>query len=398
MARPLIVDDQTTPTKLREAGIDGADIPIDGMNLAWNKVTDKPTKFPVALSQNSTLVGQFDSVKFVNGTNTVVGVTGNGDGTATVKVDSSATGSSGTRVLHSAVEVNNSTTNNITFNTDLYDFCVRFVGVFNSGFLTLPSASAAFVGKQIILFIKVQSGVCGVTYSSGTLNIDAGSVATLIFLCGCESTTMGSCSYTWVLVYDSRGTIADNAITTAKIADDSVTFAKLQNSTGASKVVGRGSTGGAGDYGELAPGNGIGISGSNLIADINGTSAGTAIDTNADKLLMYDASAGVNVSILLKHAMKEVVVTSATTFDCNNGFWHEVVAGSSFTPTIVNHVTGKILVARVAATSNITVSFPSGHYAPSASISLSSGQRVLLLCLYNGTSYHWMTSGILSQV
>lgn len=55
-------------------------------------------------------------------------------------------------------------------------------------------------------------------------------------------------------------TIATDAVTTAKIAADQVTFAKIQNSSGASKILGRGSASGAGDFEELTTGAQLAIS------------------------------------------------------------------------------------------------------------------------------------------
>jgi hypothetical protein len=59
-------------------------------------------------------------------------------------------------------------------------------------------------------------------------------------------------------------TIDNNAITTAKIADDNVTLAKLENSTGASLLLGRGSAAGAGNFQEISLGTGFAMTGTTL--------------------------------------------------------------------------------------------------------------------------------------
>ncbi|NDC10516.1 MAG: hypothetical protein EBZ75_14490, partial [Oxalobacteraceae bacterium] len=59
-------------------------------------------------------------------------------------------------------------------------------------------------------------------------------------------------------------TIANNAVTTAKIGDDQVTYAKIQNVSAASRLLGRGSAGGSGDVEEIAPGTGLSMSGTTL--------------------------------------------------------------------------------------------------------------------------------------
>lgn len=66
-------------------------------------------------------------------------------------------------------------------------------------------------------------------------------------------------------------TIANNAVSTAKIADDAVTYAKIQNVSAASRLLGRQSGGGAGDVQEIAANSPISIS-SSLDLNTNGIS------------------------------------------------------------------------------------------------------------------------------
>lgn len=61
-------------------------------------------------------------------------------------------------------------------------------------------------------------------------------------------------------------TIANDAVTTAKIINDAVTYAKLQNVSAASRLLGRGSASGAGDAEELTIGSGLSLSGTALAA------------------------------------------------------------------------------------------------------------------------------------
>ena len=69
-------------------------------------------------------------------------------------------------------------------------------------------------------------------------------------------------------------TIANNAVTTAKINNDAVTYAKIQNVSAASKLLGRGSAGGAGDPEEITLGTGLSMSGTTLNATGGGSSTG----------------------------------------------------------------------------------------------------------------------------
>jgi hypothetical protein len=78
------------------------------------------------------------------------------------------------------------------------------------------------------------------------------------------------------------GTLASlNSVGTANITDDSVTYAKLQNITAASRIIGRGASGGAGDPQELTVGGGVEISGTTIqtsafTGDVTKTAGGTA--------------------------------------------------------------------------------------------------------------------------
>lgn len=69
-------------------------------------------------------------------------------------------------------------------------------------------------------------------------------------------------------------TIAPLAVTTGKIADDAVTYAKMQNITAASRLIGRGSAAGAGSPEEITLGAGLLMSGT--VLDTSGGGGGGA--------------------------------------------------------------------------------------------------------------------------
>lgn len=69
---------------------------------------------------------------------------------------------------------------------------------------------------------------------------------------------------TITLTSDVTGSGTGSFATT--IANDAVTFAKMQNSTAASRLVGRGSAAGAGDFQEITVGSGLSMSGTTLSA------------------------------------------------------------------------------------------------------------------------------------
>ncbi|NDD56082.1 hypothetical protein EBZ39_19820, partial [bacterium] len=77
-------------------------------------------------------------------------------------------------------------------------------------------------------------------------------------------------------------TIDANAVTTAKIGDDQVTYAKMQNVSAASRLLGRGSASGSLDVQEITVGGGIeftsstGIQTTALTGDVTKTAGGTS--------------------------------------------------------------------------------------------------------------------------
>lgn len=102
-------------------------------------------------------------------------------------------------------------------------------------------------------------------------------------------TATGAGSFDWAAL----GALAAlSTITTAYITNDAVTYAKIQNVSAASRILGRGSAGGSGDVEELTVGSGIGISSTQVFLDINNlTAISGAVDGAADYLAVYDASA-----------------------------------------------------------------------------------------------------------
>lgn len=71
--------------------------------------------------------------------------------------------------------------------------------------------------------------------------------------------------------------LASNAVTTTKITDANVTYAKIQDVSAASKLLGRGSAGGAGDVEEITVGSGLSMTGTTLSASGGSASAGWQI-------------------------------------------------------------------------------------------------------------------------
>lgn len=77
----------------------------------------------------------------------------------------------------------------------------------------------------------------------------------------------------------------------ATIADDSVTYAKMQNVSAASRVLGRGSAGGAGNVEELTLGTGLSLTGTVLSSTATGDVVGPASSTD-NAIARFDLTTG----------------------------------------------------------------------------------------------------------
>jgi len=109
----------------------------------------------------------------------------------------------------------------------------------------------------------------------------------------------------------SSGTLTNcTGLPTAGLVNDAVTFAKIQNSSAASKLVGRGSASGAGDFEEITVGSGLSMSGTTLSATGGGGSdPWTWVKLTADVSTTNDPTAGyVNVTGL------SFTATASTTY------------------------------------------------------------------------------------
>lgn len=107
------------------------------------------------------------------------------------------------------------------------------------------------------------SGSGGIQRSAltGDVTASAGSNATTIATGAVTSTKIANLAVT-----DAQ--LAANAVITAKILDANVTYAKIQNVSAASRLLGRGSAGGAGVVQEVTLGSGLTLSGTALSADV----------------------------------------------------------------------------------------------------------------------------------
>ena len=138
-------------------------------------------------------------------------------------------------------------------------------------------------------------------------------------------------------------TIATDAVTTTKIADANVTYAKIQNVTQASRLLGTGSAA-AGTVVEISVSSGITMSGTAITAPGIATNA-TAIEANETAIAANTASASTNAA---------AITANTTAIGVNTG---AIVASASLITANTTNIAKRIMRCcfHANATGNITI-------------------------------------------
>jgi hypothetical protein len=91
------------------------------------------------------------------------------------------------------------------------------------------------------------------------------------------------------------GDVTMNSSGVTAIGSDKVTYAKMQNVSAASKLIGRGSAAGSGDPEEIAIGSGLSMVGTTLTASGGTGNVSAASDLGADNVLVRSDGTGKNI-------------------------------------------------------------------------------------------------------
>lgn len=137
--------------------------------------------------------------------------------------------------------------------------------------------------------------------SASVLNSGTLSAARLPALTGDVTTSVGT----------AATTIATGAVTTVKISDANVTYAKLQDVSAASKLLGRGSASGSGDVEEIALGTNLTMTGTTLAAIGGAPTTATYLVQTADATLSNEQAMGALATGLVKNTATTGVQTIA---------------------------------------------------------------------------------------
>lgn len=305
---------------------------FQAMNLNFNAST--------TVQENGVTVATRPTLNFVDGTNTTVAITDDAVNNR-VDVEISSSGGGGSVADGDYGDITVSGTGTVwTIDNDVVTYAKMQNVSAASRILGRGSASGAGDVQELTLGSGLS--LSGTTLTSTALTDgDKGDI-----------TVTGS-GATW--------TIDPNAVTTAKVLDANITYAKIQDVSAASKLLGRGDSG-SGDVQEITLGSGLAMSGTTLTStggisdgdkgDITVSSSGTVwtIDatavtyskiqnvTAASKLLgRGDSGAGSPQEITLGSGLAMTGTTLSSTGGVSDGDKGDITVSSSGTVWTVDN-------------------------------------------------------------
>jgi hypothetical protein len=139
---------------------------------------------------------------------------------------------------------------------------------------------------------------------------------------------------------ESGSTVGFGTIATAGIANDAVTFAKVQNASGASLLVGRGSASGAGDFQEIALGAGLTMAGTTISSTVVGTGGGDVVgpaSATNNGFAVFDGTTG---KLIKDHAATVAIGSEVSGLGTGIATALGVNTGSAGAPVLFNGAGG----------------------------------------------------------
>jgi hypothetical protein len=226
-----------------------------------------------------------------------------------------------------------------------------------TGTTTITSFGTGANKTRMVLF----AGVLTLTHNATSLILPTG--ASITTAAGDVALCVSDGSGNWrVISYMRADGRAVKSTATADIDNDAVTYAKMQNVSSASRLLGRGSAGGSGDVEEITLGSGLSMSGTTLSGGVVfGTSVATTSGTAFDFTSIPSTARLIIVSFQSVQAGTDNILVQIGT---SGGIVSTGYISSSGSAT---STAGFILTGAVGAVSGIMLLFQVGTNQWSAS-------------------------------